>query len=716
MFRHKLQIPNLILIAICLVVIITVYLLNVINTSINERNKNATTTLTAQDSVIQYLESCKNDLYLAGNAYDFYISTNNAIYKEEFSSHINHFITNLDNSHLLENKSTDPISINLQQKVHLSNTLVKLKKLADSILTESLNYSTLDEPQSLAKVLSRLIVNKTVERRDTVKYVPIKTKKSLIKKIASIFKDEDEQLSTITNQSSVTYKNDSLLTHKGNSLDAEAEKSKKSIKKYYASILRKELEIRHKIDKKNKQAALYNKAIFTDLQNEITEITNSVNQSHKNSTFSAITDLRDYNRKQNYLFISSLVALAILLLLLGYKVMHTRRYENKILLDRQQAIALSDMKASFLNTMSHEIRTPLTAIIGFADHISSKGIDANTPEYINNIKYASDHLLETVNDVLEFSKLESGKVSIANAPFLINDLLENTINTYKLQAQKKQLNLFLQSSIQRTLIVVGDVFHLRQVLYNLINNAIKFTDKGSITLHAYAHLLSDKKQELTFIVQDTGRGIEKNALESVFKEFVQIKEANENTTKTTKGTGLGLSISQKLVTLMGGTIRLESEVNVGSKFIVTIPFIVEKNKSNAPAVRKADSNQLIGKKVLLAEDSESIIILASMLLKDMKVEVDIAKNGEEAWGKFNTNPDNYDYILTDIEMPGLNGNDLARRIRASYYDISIIAITGHTSSEEYERFKQDGIDATITKPFKKNELIDVLIANLKKYH
>ncbi|HTN45144.1 MAG TPA: ATP-binding protein [Flavipsychrobacter sp.] len=709
MLRHKLYVPNLILIVICLIVLVAIYLLNAIGNSKND--KSPLVLLQGQDSTIHYLQDSKDDLYWAENAYHYYLGTHDSAYKAKFISYLESFVSNLENSHILDDSSSNDIAINLQQKVYLANAVIRLKQFADNLLSTSLRDSVFDADEYInIGPASRVVQRYLIQKNDTVRYVPVKRRKTLINKIVSIFKDDQDSLSAVISGGSKT-----LSFSDSSKMASQAQKRKlrsidKSLQKHYHAILKKELDVRKSIDEKNRQEALFNQAIFTDIQNEITKVLKSANNTRQKGTYNTISKLHNNYFNQNTIFITSLAIISTLLLMLGYKVAATRRYEKGIISDKQQAIALSEMKASFLSTMSHEIRTPLTAIIGFVDHIYSKGVDAKTTEYIQNIKYASDHLLETVNDVLEFSKLESGKVKINKEPFVLQELLQNAISTYKLQAEHKKLSLSLQSSIEPSMAVNGDAFHIRQILYNLINNAIKFTETGGVILRASSRMLKEKTVELTFEVEDTGRGLSKDAIENVFKEFVQVKSELDRNVGNNMGTGLGLSITKKLITLLNGTIELKSQLGKGSKFTVTFPLeLADAGFMGATPVNKVtDSTLLVGKRILLAEDSEPIRYLAQTILKEMKLDVEIARDGAEAWDLFKASNGRFDYILTDIEMPKLTGNQLAMKIRNSNSNIPIIAMTAHTSHEEYEQYKKDGVSAVITKPFKRNELNRVL--------
>lgn len=717
MMRYKLYIPNLILIAICFVVLVTIYLLSAVSSNLSLKSKHSTYFLQHQDSMIRNLQGCKDDLYLAENAYQFYLVTRDTHYKYLFISNIGNFIDHLDSTKLLSDTTTDDITIYLQHKVRLAGRVVQLKEFADDILVSSLNDSLVDTRLAFPnhRKMNLQLPKYVIQKTDTVKYVPVKTKKTLVQKIASLFKHDKDSVKVTTSQGSHISRIDDAGSGKHPEVQYARNLNRK-LTSHYKKIMRQELEVRKKIDEDSRLTALYNQKIFSDIQKEITEILTIVDNARKKNTYATISTFQTAQRDQNNIFLVSLVIIAVLVLLLGYKAITTRRYEKTILTDKEHAEELSKMKASFLDTMSHEIRTPLTAIVGFADYIHTNGINDNTPEFVKNIKYASDHLLETVNEVLEFSRLESGKVKIVKEPFCLTELLENVITTYQLQAQKKNITLLLKSTIDASLIVISDSFHLRQVLYNLVNNAIKFTEKGTVTLNAF---LKEKKGDntmISFVIEDTGIGIAKEAVDEIFKEFVQIKDIKEQREKNISGTGLGLSITKKLVLLLGGTIKLESELNKGSRFLVTIPVALSESDASVKHAAQAisDERRLKGKRILLAEDSEPIIYLAKTILNDMMLEVMVAKNGEEAWKLFMENEGRFDYVLTDIEMPGLNGNELAQRIRERNMNagICIIAMTAHTSKEEYERYLQDGIDAIITKPFRRTELNKVLTEHL----
>lgn len=710
MFKHKLSQPYLLILVICLVVLATTYLF-----SINSRDNNgkiAAQKIDENTATIATLNSSKDYLYLAENAYQQYLAAAQPVYRDSFLMYLESFVAAIDKTGVLNNSGSDKLSIDIQQRVALSQAIVQLKQVADELLTSALQDSVFGGSGYVtisSKQTDRLIKSYFSNTNDTIKFLPIKEKKTLFKKITSIFKEEKDSIAAINSSATQTATtSDSTSTISLNQQQKQRQ-ANRSLQIYFKNLLQKELLVRKEIDQKTKQSALLNQTIFNNLQHEIAGITQSLNQQQLQDSKLSISQYQQANKYQHNLFTIALVIISILILLLGYKISSTRKYEKSILSDKQQAVALSEMKSSFLNTMSHEIRTPLTAVIGFADYIQTKGIDENTIDYIRNIKYASDHLLETVNDVLEFSKIESGNIELVEEVFSIHELIQNTINTLKLQAEKKQITLTLDSSIPKDATLKGDAFHIRQIIYNLINNAIKFTDKGGVTFKASLQQVEGNKVHFNFQVIDTGKGISKEAIDEVFKEFVQIRDAQKKTNKQTMGSGLGLAITKKLITFLGGAIQLTSKLGKGSTFTVSIPMTkVAPQKVLSDTTKTTINNSMFaGKSVLLAEDSEPIIMLTLAILKEMKLEVDVAKNGEEAYNKYQQNKAAYDFILTDIEMPILNGHDMAAKIRTTNKDICIIAMTAHTAPEAYEQYKEYGINTVITKPFKKEDIIRV---------
>jgi PAS domain S-box-containing protein len=368
--------------------------------------------------------------------------------------------------------------------------------------------------------------------------------------------------------------------------------------------------------------------------------------------------------------------------------------EKKLQEAHDLAIHFSQAKSRFLANMSHEIRTPMNAVLGFSElgmHETSQEVVQN---YLLHIHSSASHLLGIINDILDYSRIEAGKLEITEAPFLLGELFSHLKVSYTAQAEQKGITLeFLQNdNIPDRL--AGDSTRLLQILTNLIGNAIKFSHKGKVLV--WAELVSRKKSQLQlqFAVMDEGIGIHPEAQKTLFQPFSQ---ADASSTRRYGGTGLGLSICKQLVELMGGSIHVDSAPGQGSTFSFTIPLKVDTGTPAKEAAADAVLPQLPGKRILVVEDNPTNQAVAQKLLERIGVDVTLAHNGREAVEILSGQT--FDAVLMDIQMPELSGDEATMKIRQELgLTLPIIAMTAHAMPGEREKCLQAGMDDVITKP------------------
>lgn len=421
---------------------------------------------------------------------------------------------------------------------------------------------------------------------------------------------------------------------------------------------------------------------------------------------------------QKFFWISLLIILFIVGVLV-YNIYKMVNYETEILEAREKAVKLAQIKSRFLSNMSHEIRSPLTAIMGFTEIIDKVETDAEKKIFLHAIKTSSEHLLSTVNDVLDFSKLDAGKLKLEKQPFYIKSTIEEvSFALSNTSAAKKGIRVNSVVNLPESLLVNGDLFRLKQILYNLLSNAIKFTEKGEVTINAVIASKTNNKAIIRIAVADTGIGIPNDQIKTVFEEFTQIanNSAARDSRRSIKGTGLGLSICKMLVELQGGTISVESKLNQGSVFTFTIPYdlATEKIDTEKTVTSMSTISPLFqGKKVLVIEDNDVNIMLLTMLLKKVGILFDIAKDGEVGLQLFRENE--YDIILTDINVPKLTGDEIAIFVRQfpeeKKRNRPIIGLTATIVQDDLDDYLAAGINQVLVKPFKQDELY----ATLEKY-
>lgn len=386
----------------------------------------------------------------------------------------------------------------------------------------------------------------------------------------------------------------------------------------------------------------------------------------------------------------------------------------------EQAQAASKAKSTFLSNMSHDIRTPMNAIIGFTNIALHQDSVPEMHNCLKKIEESSDHLLSLLNDVLDISRIESGKVEFSPVPANITAVTDSVIEIVKGMILNRELNFEVHREPLQNPYVMTEPVRIREILVNILNNAVKFTkDGGTIRFDAGSRPGADAQHiVICYRIKDTGIGMSEEFQKKIFDEFAQ----EENGVRTQyKGTGLGMPISKKYVELMGGTITVDSRKGVGTTFTVEIPMELtnaEKVEKTKPLVQY---NDLKGIKVLLAEDNDLNAELATILLEDLGMTVTRAADGQEVVDLFAEHPaGTYDIILMDIMMPEMDGHQAAKAIRAMYADrsdaeeIPIIALSANAFSEDVQASLDAGMNGHVSKPLNMEEVTKVIERNLNR--
>jgi len=370
----------------------------------------------------------------------------------------------------------------------------------------------------------------------------------------------------------------------------------------------------------------------------------------------------------------------------------------------RQAQDATTAKAEFLANMSHEIRTPLNAVLGFSQLLQSAALDGVHRDYLANLKVAGQSLLRTLNDVLDYSKMEAGKLEIVKEPFDLTDLLDSVSGLFSFQLMEKGLPLRLQVDDDVPRHLVGDALRLRQVLINLVGNALKFTERGEISVRIERQAQTGQALTLRITVTDTGIGMSQDQVARTFAAFMQ---ADSSITRRFGGTGLGLSICRRLVELMGGDISVHSELGQGSRFTFTIELEqagAAAVGSGAPVEAAPDLSALRGAHVLLVEDNPVNVVVARAFLQDMGVTVETAGDGLEALAQAGRRA--FDAILMDLQIPEIDGLEATRRIRAQLGAKAppIIALSAADMATELDAVRQAGMVDHVAKPILRDQL------------
>ena len=354
--------------------------------------------------------------------------------------------------------------------------------------------------------------------------------------------------------------------------------------------------------------------------------------------------------------------------------------------------------------MSHEIRTPINSILGICYLLQQQSLNTIQNNYVNRLQRSGENLLGIINDVLDISKIESGKMELVIQPFSLDTLLNDLHNSVEPKVIEKELKFSIYKKYNDDILLLGDAVRSYQVLLNLVSNAIKFTNTGGVKITVSVKKGNDNFINVIFHIQDTGIGIAKNKLDTIFERYEQADATIKN---KFGGTGLGLSISKKIVELMNGSIQIKSKLNKGTQFIVTVPFMIEKLQSIEKQTIYVDSNLLKNKIILIADDNEENRLVAKEILLSFNNSIKImeASDGNEVIKLlFKKIPD---ILFIDLDMPNLNGIETTQQIRKNkkYDRIKIIGNTASLSTFTYEEFTVLGFDDFIYKPYKAENLI-----------
>jgi PAS domain S-box-containing protein len=384
-----------------------------------------------------------------------------------------------------------------------------------------------------------------------------------------------------------------------------------------------------------------------------------------------------------------------------------KKAEDRLLQAKAAAEAASRAKSEFLSNMSHEIRTPMNAIMGLTDLLIAQNADNPEYEKLNAIKYSAENLLRIINEILDFSKIDAGKMIIEEAPFDLQELVNELVRSLEPSAKNKGLAFSANIAEDVPLKLTGDRVRLSQILTNLASNAIKFTNFGSVVVNINTVSRAPEKVSLSLEVADTGIGIPKEKIETVFDSFTQ---AHSNLKYG--GTGLGLTITKRLVEMQAGNVSVASKPGIGSTFTVVIPYKITSGDASTEGPQKLTHiPDFKGVRVLVVEDNQMNRFLAGQILDTWNVEVDMAEDGLEAIKKMEENT--YNLVLMDLQMPRMDGFEATEYIRNKMPEpvsqTPIVVLTADVMPETREKALQLGISRFITKPFKQPDLYNAIV-------
>ncbi|MEE9406574.1 MAG: ATP-binding protein [Polaribacter sp.] len=382
--------------------------------------------------------------------------------------------------------------------------------------------------------------------------------------------------------------------------------------------------------------------------------------------------------------------------------------EKNIELEELRKIAdkANEEKSRFLAMMSHEIRNPLNSILGYSEMISEEEINDTVKEYLKSLMLSNKNLKVIVDDILDLSRIEAGKLELVNSPIEIKEIAKNCIANYRFQNKNKEVKLLFKVSENVPKTILGDDVRINQILSNLISNALKFTEKGEILLEVKTIQEDENSIKLAFIISDSGIGMTNEQASKIFDEYQQNKKSDN---RVFGGAGLGLSIVKRLLNAMNGVVFVESELDKGTIFTVEIPFqkasLQEKNEIKKE--EKPRNESLVGKRILVADDDFLNQTIVAHILNKEEVIITQVKDGLEALNMLKTK--NFDIVLLDIHMPNITGEELVQLksdFKEENKEIPFLALTANTAPDDILRYKKIGFLEVISKPFTAVEFVD----------
>lgn len=418
-------------------------------------------------------------------------------------------------------------------------------------------------------------------------------------------------------------------------------------------------------------------------------------------------DINDYLSKTD--ITAHKLRMALLNALRSYRdIRHAADLQKQIMLAEQEsktAAAASEAKSQFLAHMSHEIRTPLNGIIGIADILSETPLTEEQARYVNTIEQSGEALLAIINDILDFSKIEAGKLELEETDFSLKEICESLEDIFVAQLKDKNLKYTFKLDPHIPEFLSGDPLRIKQILLNLISNSLKFTRTGGIHIDVHC-LQSEPNAQLEFRVIDTGIGIPADKQPLLFEAFTQV---DSSTTRKYGGTGLGLQITKRLIELMGGTIRVESELNEGSTFIFNVHLKRGKAVQSASHEALQQLSPEKTQRILVAEDNRTNQMVISAMLKRLGYEFDVCSNGQEAIDALHK--ERYGIVLMDCQMPVLDGFQATQAIRkdTAIASVPVVALTAGATDKEKQQCFDAGMSDFLSKPIKLDLLKDTLL-------
>lgn len=673
---------------------------------------------------LQKVEQTLGLLFNAEIEFREYTISYDRLHLANYHDHIKNLVSNIDTLQQLattfNDVSSDKAIETLNQREKQAVNYLKLKRLTDSLMAVSLSIDSVSYTHMGDNFyLKKFKPSAGSLSIDTLDYFSTSGKKTkgLFGKIKTFLVGEEEKtirstkvvVKSGTEEVQKQEENDSTP-----SLKMIATNIINKTNEYYQLQLKKQLEKRNELRTQELKLIKLNNSLLNEIRSILASFKVSSQEAQANfqqRSSQAIAKSSTILQRTLLIVILLLLPLAVFTIIVLRK---NQKYQQRILDSKQQALYQAEEKNRFLSYMSHEFRTPLASVIGFGEQLEETNLNDEQKNYLSGLMSSSDMLLTTVNDILDLSKLDAGKMSFLTNAFRPDDSITQVIKSFKKMAIDKSIDLTYKHDGE-VLTLLGDEIRLKQVLNNLVSNALKYTPKGKVSIVSKI-TKNTEKAFLKVEVSDTGIGIEEEKLEKIFDEYSRVH--SETPEKWIIGTGLGLAVTKKLVEQMGGKVSVTSHIGKGSVFTISIPFPISKIQQLVPGYPDKEAGLPESEiRILVADDNYFNVVLLQSIFKRDNIVVDVADNGVEAMEKLIIG--HYDILLSDMYMPMMDGLELTRKLRNNSDEqlrkLPVIILTGNISPEAGTNMEKAGVSDYLIKPFQRRELIELVRKHLSDH-
>lgn len=643
----------------------------------------------------QKVDTCISLLYVAENNSRLFIITQDSTYLKAFTGEL-HTVSRILNEFENE-RAHQPSALSrlMESKRESNEEFIRMKIMVDSLFALSVQRSEQIQQEQAQPKPAPIRVKKTSKIDSVILADPQKKKRGLFKRLADAIANKrgDE---VIQEKTKVITQRDSLVIPYLMARELDLSR--------YDEYNR----VKRQLNEAEQRLLFLNGELFANLQLTLKSLKAAEEEKARKFRGVLLSETSDKFEEVNHLFWAGALVVLLMTIIIIRNLIKLYRNDVTIVKYASLATEAARNKGEFLAQVTHEIRTPLNAIIGFSQLMDSDRLEGQMKESVDAIQSSSRILLTLVNDLLDFSKLERGKLTLQYQVFSPAELVNEVVSLMSVLAGEKDIEVVSKINIGQQVCLSGDEFRIKQVLINLLSNAVKFTPvHGKVVVEASLESADGQKKYLKIRVKDSGIGIAQEHLKEIFEDFSQI----DGVSAGKQGTGLGLAICKRIVELHGGKISVESVLGKGSEFRIAIPMQVTEKQKSAPARSQVVTQvELRGKKVLVADDTKLNLVLMSRLLEKHGLSYDLVGSGDDALELFEKQP--YDLVITDINMPGMDGSELTRQIRTNPDPLKaatpVIGFTGDLSDRDKDFYANLGISGVLGKPFSEKEFLLVL--------